>query len=90
VVYVCPSSYYLQQQLLSPTFKQIGLMCLNAQRTIFTACYGYTFMVTMNALQLDLLQLVPTDGEDYRTEYNIIAANYSAVRYFVAPSKPCK
>ena len=68
VVYVCPSSHYLQQWLLSPTFKQIGLMKLHAQRTIFTAeCYGCIFMVTMNALQLDLLRLVLTDWADYRT-----------------------
>ena len=45
-------------------------------------------MVTMNALKL--LRLVPTDWADYRTVYNIIAANYNTVRYFVAPSKPCK
>ena len=59
--------------------------------TLFPAeYYGYVFIVTMNALHLDLLQLVPTDWADYRTEYNIIAANYNTVRYFVAPSKPCK
>ena len=40
-------------------------------------------MIRMNALQLDLLQLVPTDWTDYRTEYYIIVANYIAVRYFV-------
>ena len=43
--------------------------------------------ILYSLLQLDLLQLVPTDWADYRTEYNIIAANCSAVRYFVAPSK---
>ena len=36
-------------------------------------------MVTMNALQLYLLELVPADWADYRTEYNIIAANCSTV-----------
>ena len=33
---------------------------------------------------------MPIDWANYRREYNIIAANYSAVRYFVAPSKPGK
>ena len=52
VVYVCRSSYYLQQRLLSATLKQIGLIRLHAQRTIFSAnCYGHAFMVTVNALQ---------------------------------------
>ena len=32
-----------------------------------------------------------TEWADYWSEYNIIiAANQSAVRYFVAPNKPCK
>ena len=43
---------------------------------IFTAeCYGPAVMVTVSALQLDLLQLVPTEWADYRIVYNIIAAN---------------
>ena len=59
---ICMPSYDLQEHLLSPTFKQVGLMWLHAQATIFTADrYGYVFMVTMNAWQLDLLQVVPTD-----------------------------
>ena len=87
---VFPSSYYLQQWLLSPTFKLVGMMWLHAQGTVFIAeCYRRTFMVTMNALQLDL-HLVPTCWADYRTQYNIIAANCSSVGYFVAPSKPTK
>ena len=43
-------------------------------------------MVSINALQLDLLKLVLTDWADFRTEYNIIAANLSTVGYFVAPA----
>ena len=51
--------------------------------------YSHAFMVAVNALQL-LLQLVVTDWADYKTVYNIVAANYIAVRYFVATCKPCK
>ena len=60
------------------------IACTTAKGTTFTAeCYAHALMIRMNALQLDLLQLVPTDWTDYRTEYYIIVANYSAVRYFV-------
>ena len=78
----CSSGYY---------HPHMNLMWLHAQGTIFTAeCYGHVFMATMNALQLNLLQLVPTDWAEYRTEYNVIAAYYSIVRYSVAPSKRYK
>ena len=50
----------------------------------------HVFMSAIYALQLDLLFLLTTDGADYRTECNIIAANYSSVEYFIASSKPCK
>jgi len=85
-MYKCLSFYYLHQWLLSSAFKQISLMWLHALRTILTAeCYEHTFTVTMNALQLDLLAVVGAHRlVEYRTEYNNIAVNYSAVRYFVA------
>ena len=38
---------------------------------------------------LTFCSCIPT-WADYRTDHNIIAANYSAFGYFVAPSKPCK
>ena len=47
-------------------------------------------VLQLTVLQLDLLQLALTDWANYRTNYNIIAANYSCLRYYVAPSKPCK
>jgi len=89
-VYVCPSSYYLQQWLLSPTFKQIGLTWLHAQGAIFIAeSYGHAFMVILNVLQLIFCGWC-TDWTDYRTVYNVIAVNYSTARCFAAPNKPCK
>jgi len=52
---------------------------------LWVCIYGYN-----ECTATYLLQLVSTDWADYRTEYNTIVAYYSTVRYFVAPSKPCK
>ena len=98
-VYACPSSYYLQQGLLLPTFKQVGLKWLHAQGKIFIAeCYGHAACIHGysehgNFNIKNNLSSVAGTHRLGRLQNNVLyhcSQLYSIVRYIIALIKPWK